>query len=111
MHSKTKYILASIFERFWWILATKLGAMCLQDAKTAQLGAQDGPRAAQEAPKTVKNRQRAAPEATRNRPRRALEPGDSQEPPRFPPDLDFGPLWQRFWNIFARFLKDFGMFL
>ena len=32
MDSKTKYILESIFERFWWILATKLGAMCLQDA-------------------------------------------------------------------------------
>ena len=32
MHSQTKYILASIFEGFWWSLATKLAAMCLEDA-------------------------------------------------------------------------------
>ena len=57
-----KYIVASIFDRFWWILATKLGVMCLQDAqrwpnlahRTAQeppRGAQDGSRTAQELPK------------------------------------------------------------
>ena len=49
MHSQTKYILASIFEAIWWILATKLAAMCLQDA-TRWPNLTAG--AAQQAPKT-----------------------------------------------------------
>ena len=91
MDSKIEYNLASIFQRFWWILDSKLGAMCLQDAPRRPNLA---PKTAQEPPKRrprrVKNRPRAAQEATRNLPKRALEPGDAQEPPRFPPDLDFG---------------------
>ena len=49
MDTKTKYILAAILERFWWILATKLEAMCLQDApRWPNLAAGT----AQQAPKT-----------------------------------------------------------
>ena len=47
-------------------------------------------------PRRVKNRPRATQAATRNWLRRALEPGDAQEPSRFPPD--------RLWTISATIL-------
>ena len=56
-------------------------------------------------PKTCPRRPKTRPGSPKTRPRR---PDRLQEPPRPPPDLDFGPFWQRFWTIFGRFLKDFG---
>ena len=56
MHSKMQYILASIFERFMWVLDSKLGAFCLQDAprypNLAPKMAQEPPKTDQEPPKS-----------------------------------------------------------
>ena len=108
MESKMIYILASILERFWWILATKLGTKCLQEAprhpNLALRTAQEPPK---RRPRRLKNRPRAAQEVSRNQPRGALVPQDAQEPPRIPTYLDFAPFWRRFWSICVRFLEDF----
>ena len=108
MESKMIYILASILERFWWILATKLGTICLQDAPRRPNLA---PRTAQEPPKRrprrLKNRPRAAQEVSRNQPRGALEPEDAQEPPKSRPEPLQTSILDHFADDFGTFLQDF----
>ena len=84
---------------------------CPRRSKSRSKGAQDASRTAQELPKTHQA-------ASRKRPTGAFEPGETQalpqnrpKAPRTPPDLDFGPFWQRFCQDFETVLRDFSKFL
>ena len=97
MESKMIYILASILGRFWWILATKLGTKCLQEAprhpNLALRTAQEPPK---RPPRQLKNGPRTAQEVSRNQSRCALEPEDAQEPPKSRPRAAQNPYRPRF---------------
>ena len=71
---------------------------------------QDLPKAPQDAPMTPPRRRQHGPGRTQDAPRHpqdAPNPDWLQEPPRPPPDLDFGTSWGRFWKVLGSILGGF----
>ena len=78
---------------------------CPRRPKSRPRGAQDASRTAQELPKRHSG---SGPQGARSQMTPKSGPRAAQKLPRPPPDLDFGPFWQRFDQDLRKFVIVFG---
>ena len=112
MDSKMKCILASIFLRILVDSGGQVGAMRLpKRPKTPQLGAQDGPEAAQETPKTDQEPPKSCLNGLQEAAQRCLGdkfcPRAAQEVPKGRPDPLQTSIVDHLFDYFGSFLKAF----